>query len=113
VWLFRGRPGQHAAKQKPLADVNAGAAFNDLTHIISSLPKSWHIRHKLFHGLFAPIRGFTSTSQEQFYPRGYSAIPATSLSSATEPDYSLCPGRPTWRMGIPISGTAARFHDQG
>jgi hypothetical protein len=84
VWLFCGAPSQHAAKQKTLANVNAGAALNDFTHVISSSPKSWRIKHKLFHGLLAPIRGFTSASQEQFYPRGFSAIPATSLSSVTE-----------------------------
>jgi hypothetical protein len=26
----------------------------------------------LFHGLFAPIRGYTSAGQAQFYPRGSS-----------------------------------------
>jgi hypothetical protein len=34
----------------------------------SSSPKSQRIKHKLFHGLFAPIRGYTSAGQEQFYP---------------------------------------------
>jgi hypothetical protein len=52
------------AKQKTLADINGSGTFDDLTPIISSSPKSWRMRHKLFHGLFAPIRGFTSTSRE-------------------------------------------------
>jgi hypothetical protein len=65
-----GSPGHDAAQQKTLADVNAGTALDELTHIASSSPKSQRIKHKLFHGLLAPIRGYTSASQEQFYPRG-------------------------------------------
>jgi len=65
-----GQPGHDAAQQKTLADVNAGAALDEPTHIASSSPKSERIKHKLFHGLLAPIRGYTSASQEQLYPRG-------------------------------------------
>jgi len=65
-----GSPCHDAAQQKTLADINAGAALDDLTHIASSSPKSQRIRHKLFHGLLAPIRGYTSADQERFYPRG-------------------------------------------
>src|SRR5215831_6138572 len=35
-----------------------------------SSPKSQRVKHKLFHGLLAPIRGYTSAGQAQFYPRG-------------------------------------------
>jgi hypothetical protein len=86
VGFLMSSPGQDTAKEKTLADVNSGTAFDDLTHNASSPPKSRRVKHKLFHGLFAPIRGFTSASQVQFYPRGFPAIPATSLSSATPPE---------------------------
>jgi hypothetical protein len=85
VWLFRGRPGQDAAKQKTLADVNAGAAFNDFTHGISSSPKSRRIRHKLFHGLLAQSGDSPAPARNSFIRGVFSAIPATSFSSATEP----------------------------
>jgi hypothetical protein len=64
--------GVHAEKDafREVADVNSGAAFDEFTHIASSSPKSQRIKHKLFHGLLAPIRGYTSASQAQFYPRG-------------------------------------------
>src|SRR5260370_1010530 len=32
--------------------------------------RAQRIKHKLLHGLFAPIRGYTSAGQVQFYPRG-------------------------------------------
>jgi hypothetical protein len=65
-----GSPCHNTAQQKALADINAGATLNDFAHIAPSSPKSQRVKHKLFHGLFAPIRGFTSASQVQFYPRG-------------------------------------------
>jgi hypothetical protein len=58
---------QHNRKRLPIS-MPAQHSI-DPTHTASSSPKSRRIKHKLFHGLFAPIRGYTSASQEQCYPR--------------------------------------------
>ena len=93
---------QDATQQKTLAHVNAGAALHDLSHCLCSLPpESWREIVSCSTGFSAPIRGCTSTSRVQFYPRGCSTIPATVLTPATS---SACLSRqPASRFNKPNS----------
>ena len=64
----------------------AGTALNDFIHLALLVTEEpAHQSVSCSTGSMAPIRGCTSASHEQFYPRGTSTIPATSSSSATNP----------------------------
>jgi hypothetical protein len=74
------------------------------TPVFIGLPHGKQWQHKLLHGLYAPIRGYTSASKIQFYPRGYNHQSGSVLTSATD---SECTDQRT------PSRDLARFHDQG
>jgi hypothetical protein len=69
--------GLGATARKSVANLTRDAGIHlrqfiltcELSPIASSSPKSQCIKHKLFHGLLAPISGFTSASSARFYPR--------------------------------------------
>ena len=68
----RALPAGYVFRAKLILMLAEGASFNAIKRQLqtTSSPKSQRIKHKLFHGLLAPIRGYTSASQAQFYPRG-------------------------------------------
>jgi hypothetical protein len=74
---------QCTAKQGPLADVDTTTAFVDFAHSQLLVADELTRKHKLLRGLQAPIRGYTSVSQVQFYPRGLRRHSGNVLTSAT------------------------------